>query len=97
MNVSLGEKWEAFIAQCVESGRYLSASEVVRDAMRLLEEQECLRQHRAEELRKEIQIGLDALDNGDYVEIEDIDGLKAHLEGLYDEAVARVTEQRKAV
>ena len=35
---SLGEYWTNFIAEQVESGRYESASAVVRDALRLAEE-----------------------------------------------------------
>lgn len=40
MNVSLGERWEAFVAAAVEEGRYGSASEVVREGLRLVEERE---------------------------------------------------------
>ncbi|MCY7297504.1 type II toxin-antitoxin system ParD family antitoxin [Alteromonas sp. a30] len=36
--LSLGERWNAFIAAQIEDGRYASASEVVRDALRLMEE-----------------------------------------------------------
>lgn len=38
--LSLGDRWNQFIATQVEEGRYSSASEVVRDALRLLEEKE---------------------------------------------------------
>ena len=34
--LSLGERWNAFIASQIEGGGYASASEVVRDALRLL-------------------------------------------------------------
>jgi len=40
MNVSLGQRWEDFVAQAVEEGRYGSASEIVREGLRLVEERE---------------------------------------------------------
>ncbi len=40
MNVSIGDHWEAFVARVVRAGRYGSASEVVREGLRLVEERE---------------------------------------------------------
>lgn len=40
MNVSLGERWEKFVETTVQTGRYGSASEVVREGLRLVEERE---------------------------------------------------------
>ena len=40
MNVSIGERWEGFVASVVDQGRYGSASEVVREGLRLVEERE---------------------------------------------------------
>jgi antitoxin ParD1/3/4 len=40
MNVSIGERWESFIEAAVKAGRYGSASEVVREGLRLVEERE---------------------------------------------------------
>jgi antitoxin ParD1/3/4 len=51
-SLTLGEHWEVFIKSQIASGRYGSASEVVRDALRRMEEQEkklqVLRAHLAE-------------------------------------------------
>ena len=40
MNVSLGDRWEKFVETTVQQGRYNSASEVVREGLRLVEERE---------------------------------------------------------
>jgi len=40
MNVSIGLRWEGFIEAAVQAGRYGSASEVVREGLRLVEERE---------------------------------------------------------
>jgi antitoxin ParD1/3/4 len=40
MNVSLGERWEGFVDDILKAGRYASASEVVREGLRLVEERE---------------------------------------------------------
>jgi antitoxin ParD1/3/4 len=60
LNVSLTPHLEAFIHQTVRSGRYQSASEMVRTALRLLEEREQERLAKLEWLRREIQKGLDS-------------------------------------
>ncbi len=39
-SIALGEHWQAFIEKQVSSGRYGSASEVIRNALRLLEERD---------------------------------------------------------
>ncbi len=40
MNVSLGDRWENFVDRAVSGGRYASASEIVREGLRLVEERE---------------------------------------------------------
>jgi antitoxin ParD1/3/4 len=65
MNVSLTPELEQFVADKVKSGRYTSASEVVREALRLLEEREELRSLQKQELQKKIAEGLDQLARGE--------------------------------
>ena len=40
MNVSVGERWEGFVEDVLKAGRYASASEIVREGLRLVEERE---------------------------------------------------------
>ena len=54
---ALGPHFESFIKQQIEKGRYCSASEVIRDALRLLEEREEFRETQINSLRRQIQEG----------------------------------------
>jgi len=64
VNVSLTPELEALIRERVRSGRYTSASEVVREALRLLEDRDELQRLRLAELRSQVAAGLDSLDRG---------------------------------
>ena len=72
-NVNLTSEQNAFIEKLVRSGEYQNASEAVRDALRIL------KQHRREDalklraLRTQVQAGLDALERGEFVEIDEPD------------------------
>ncbi len=57
MNVSIGERWEGFVDDVVKSGRYGSASEVVREGLRLVEEREVKLKALRETLRVAIAEG----------------------------------------
>ena len=70
MNVSLTPQLRELVEDRVRSGRYQSASEVVREALRLLEDMEELRSARLKELRKDIAEGLKDLDHGRSVPID---------------------------
>lgn len=72
MNISLTSELEQFVQSTVKSGRYSSASEVVRAALRLLEEREMERLVRLEELRKEIMMGIEASDRGEFFDGEEV-------------------------
>ena len=68
MNVNLGPVLDTFIADLLKSGMYQSQSEVVREGLRLLKEREDLKHLRLAELRKEISIGVDQADRGEFVD-----------------------------
>jgi antitoxin ParD1/3/4 len=57
---SIGKHFEAFIESLIASGRYSTASEIIRDGLRMIEEREQRRMAKLEALRAEIQQGLDS-------------------------------------
>jgi antitoxin ParD1/3/4 len=65
MNISLTPELVDFVNQKVTSGMYHTASEVVREGLRLLKEQDEVRKIRLDELRKEIAIGTAQLKSGE--------------------------------
>jgi len=65
MNISLTPELERLVTEKVESGMYNSASEVVREALRLLKERDEIRQARLEEIRREMAVGLEQADRGE--------------------------------
>jgi antitoxin ParD1/3/4 len=68
MNVSLTPELETFVQNKVKSGRYNSASEVVREALRLLEEHERARSTQLAGFNQELERRLAALDRGEHVD-----------------------------
>lgn len=60
MNINLTPQLEEMVRQKVLSGLYTSASEVVREALRLMDEKDQLRVARLSQLRQDIQEGLDS-------------------------------------
>ncbi|MGC2620900.1 MAG: type II toxin-antitoxin system ParD family antitoxin [Acidobacteriaceae bacterium] len=74
MNVSLTPELEKLVQEKVESGRYTSASEVVREALRLMEKRD-RRMEEREEALKEFQAMIDGriaeADAGMVMDVED--------------------------
>ncbi|MBK7750191.1 MAG: type II toxin-antitoxin system ParD family antitoxin [Candidatus Obscuribacter sp.] len=71
MNVSLTPELEKLINEKVESGLFNSASEVIRAGLRLLIEQDELKQIRFETLKADLRAGLDQEAKGDIVSGEE--------------------------
>ncbi|MGH9604516.1 MAG: type II toxin-antitoxin system ParD family antitoxin [Terracidiphilus sp.] len=70
MNVSLTPELDKFVFGKVESGLYTSASEVVREALRLLEEHDRARAVQIAAFNRELEARLASLDCGEHVEPE---------------------------
>ena len=68
-SVALGSHFEEFVRKQLESGRFNNISEVVRAGLRLLEDEEKLRQLRHRELRTAIHEGIDSEDAGAVEEV----------------------------
>ncbi len=60
MNINLSPQLEPLVREKVSSGPYTSASEVVREALRLMQERDQLREVKLDQLRRDIQEGLDS-------------------------------------
>ena len=67
MNVSLTPELENLLPEKVQSGLYNPASEVVREALRLVNDRDIFQQQRLAKLRREIDVGLDDLEHGGVV------------------------------
>jgi antitoxin ParD1/3/4 len=64
LNVSLSKEFAEFVEAQVASGAYASASEVVRDGLRLLRREQTTREEKIEILRREIGIGVEQARQG---------------------------------
>lgn len=63
-SVALGSHFEEFMKKLLESGRFNNASEVVRAGLRLLEDEEKLREIRCRDLKAAIQEGIESENAG---------------------------------
>jgi antitoxin ParD1/3/4 len=80
-NISLTAEQDAFVQEVVEAGEYQNASEAIRDALRALQQRRKEDGLRLKALRAQVRVGVDALDRGDFAEIEGVD-LEGYLERL---------------
>ena len=80
-NISLTAEQDAFVESVVKAGEYQNASEAVRDALRALQQRRREDALKLKVLRVQIKAGIDALDRGDFVEVDDteLDGFLAGL------------------
>ncbi len=69
-NVSLTREQDVFVEGLVDSGEYQNASEAIRDGLRALQQRRLEDVLRLKVLRAQLATGIDALDRGDFVEVE---------------------------
>jgi antitoxin ParD1/3/4 len=80
-NISLTAEQDAFVERVVKSGEYQNASEAVRDALRALQQRRREDALKLKALRLSIEAGIDALERGDFIEIDDA-SLDDYFEGV---------------
>lgn len=89
-NINLTDHYEGFIADQLAAGRFQNASEVVRAALNMLEQKTSEDAAKIEALRRNVMIGIEAYQNGDYIEISS----DAELDAFFDEIAAEVDKEQ---
>jgi antitoxin ParD1/3/4 len=69
-NISLTPQIDDFVEKNVSTGQYQNASEVVRDALRLLQARQRAEKLKLQRLREAVDIGLAELERGEYTELD---------------------------
>jgi antitoxin ParD1/3/4 len=93
-NINLTDHFDHFIESEVGSGRYSSASEVVREGLRLMERRRQEDRAKLKWLRGAVREGLDQIDRGDGLEFRSLVELDREIDQLGKEASAELAGQR---
>lgn len=91
--VTLTEHQERIVEDLVRSGRYQDMSDVVREALRLLEHREAEDTARLEWLRRAAKTGIEAIEHGQHVEFADFDQLERYLMDKTQTVIATATKR----
>jgi len=92
MTVEIPMEYQPFVASAIACGEFKTEGEVIAEALRMLEE----RRRTTEYLRREMQIGLDELDRGEYVEYDEV-SLKGFFEQVKVEGRKDLEDQFKTL
>lgn len=90
-NINLTPEQDAFVDSVIKAGDYQNASEAIRDALRVLQQRRREDALRLKVLRAQLQAGVDALERGDYTEVDDAD-----LDGFLDSLAPAPARSRRA-
>lgn len=98
MNVSITDRLAGYVRKKVKSGRYNNASEVVREALRRMEDEDAravrlakptaediltdLTAQQLESIRQRVRASIEAVDAGEYTEYDGREGLNKLVDGV---------------
>lgn len=88
-NINLTEHLDDFVERQVASGRYSNASEIVREALRLLEDHEEERQAKLKALRLAAKQGFDEIDQGSGIVLAGKRSLARFFKDIKSEVLAK--------
>lgn len=93
-SIDIPEEQARFIRDMLAEGRYRDESEVIRAALQLLEREEAEYRENFEELRAEVQKGLDAIEKGRYIELNSKEEIDAYFEDVKRRGLERLAREK---
>jgi antitoxin ParD1/3/4 len=101
LNVSITPHFSKFIRSKIKSGRYANASEVVREALRRLEQDEAVREQGVivdpDNAGQAILKGLASIERGDFIELTDREELQSFFADIVARGKKRFATKKSAV
>ena len=94
-NLVLTERQDKMIDELVQTGEYQNASEVMREALRLLEERRTRRKAELRVLREAARVGIADIEAGRSKRFANFDELDAYLEKIGEEEIVRASRGGK--
>ena len=92
MNVSLTAELEEMVIAKVKSGLYTSASEVVREGLRLLRDHDELRRMRLADLQRDVDLGIEQVERGEFISSDSAEALSADIKRAGRRRITQVTK-----
>ncbi len=99
LNVSITPHFSRFIRRKIGSGRYSNASEVVREALRRLEQEEMLKEQSIildpDDAKDAVRAGFDSIERGDYIELKNNQELREFFADIIARGKKRLAAKKK--
>jgi antitoxin ParD1/3/4 len=94
-NINLTDHLDRFIEAEVDAGRYGNASEVVRDALRFLQQRKREERAKLKWLRGAVKEGLEQIGRGEAIEFGSVEELQEHVDQLWGESSSATAPRQK--